>query len=186
MPFFADGEYSTEDFCWEQCGQFVMKIVDNRLPRSIRRHLGVSDVVQSVLCLVQAKRSQFRGNTQAEFRSWVMRIAERKVVDSIRRHRRSMVSLDDHEGKAYPLPTSGATNGIAPSEQIEAQEQVHQMLAELGGLPEQLRQIVELRYLKNMTFEQIAAELEISTTTCRRRWMHAITRISTQLNSDRP
>ena len=90
-----DGSHRKED-CQDKAGYpadvysfewFLRQYVGSRFPASLKRHISVSDIVQSIFCLVVPRMHQYRGSSEIEFRGWLMRIAERKILDSIRRYR---------------------------------------------------------------------------------------------------
>ena len=44
---------------------FLLAFVNSKLPSRVRRHLGASDIVQSVLFIVSQKHASFRGDSVA-------------------------------------------------------------------------------------------------------------------------
>ncbi|MEZ6076942.1 MAG: sigma factor [Pirellulaceae bacterium] len=74
--------------CWLCCS--------DRLPSRLRRYLGASDIVQSVLITANQRQTHFRGATEAEFQAWLIKIAQGKIVDGMRKYRSRNIYLPHH------------------------------------------------------------------------------------------
>lgn len=97
------------------------------------------------------------------FSTWLFSIASNNCVDYIRKKRLQTVYLDDmrtcvgDEAYEYPIP-SGDDN---PEEAI-IQEQRIQMLREVvKQLKPRYRQLVELRYFEELSYDEIAKQLNL-------------------------
>jgi RNA polymerase sigma factor (sigma-70 family) len=168
------GDKDVYSFEW-----FLRRYVESRLPKSLRRNLGVSDIIQSIFCLVAPRLSQFRGSSELEFRGWLIRIAERKIIDGLRRYRQRacpprLQSMFVSQGHA---PVDERT----PRSQVALAEEARLLLDAIAQLPPDVRAIVLLRHLHAKTFAEIATELSVPVTTCRRRWLEGLHRIERQL-----
>ncbi len=159
--------------------QVLTAYVESRLPRRLRRFLGVSDVVQSVCCVVHARRDQFRGGSDYEFRNWLLTIAEHKIIDSLRLYRRRQCP------PKHRLTVAAITPHVAVERTAEdlaaLTDQAHLLLTSLGSLPADVRNVVLLRYIRKMTFPEIAAELNSTESTCRRRWFEGLETLGRRL-----
>ncbi|MHB8971677.1 MAG: sigma-70 family RNA polymerase sigma factor [Pirellulaceae bacterium] len=165
----------------EACEEFLLSYVKARLPSELSRHVGVSDIVQSVLFVVSRQQQVFRGTTDAEFRAWVCRIAQNKIIDGIRRYRSRKATA-----AKYPDASAswrGTVDSETPSTCVSLQEDARQLIEAIGQLPDDVRRIVNLRYAEGRTFEQIAHELHIPISTCRRRWFEGCHRLRQQLQA---
>lgn len=164
---------------------FLMAYVQSRLPQGLRRNLGVSDVVQSVFCAAGQHKKDFGGSSENQFRGWLKAIAERKIIDGLRRHRkrncpprrREAEEFGWTEQQAEPIPLDNRT----PSRQISVTEEARLLLEAIEQLPGEIQRIVTLRHVGQLTFEQIAAEVQLPVTTCRRRWLEGLQILSGKL-----
>jgi RNA polymerase sigma-70 factor (ECF subfamily) len=165
----------------DACEEFLLRYVKARLPAELGRHLGASDIVQSVLFVVSRRQQLFRGTTDEEFRAWVCRIAQNKIIDGIRRYRtRKVHSMGHSEPRS---DWRERTDSETPSGCVSLQEEARQLIYAIGQLPDDVRRIVNLRYAESWTFEQIADELQMPISTCRRRWFEGCERLRTQLQA---
>jgi len=146
---------------------FLYRFVSERMPKSLQRFLGVSDVVQSVVFRIIKNRAQFLGTAEEQYRGWVLRIARNRIIDGIRKFRSSAQDSELHSSSLIDLATT------CPSEALSEEEQAELFINAIDELPPDLQQVLLLRYHRGMTFPAIAEELKIPVTTCRRKWLEA-------------
>ncbi len=146
---------------------FLLAFVNAKLPSQLRRHLGASDIVQSVLFIVSRRHATFRGDSEEAFRAWILQIARHKIIDGIRRFR----SRSNRPPGDVAPPHSAATDEETPSVRLSLEEDARALIAAVDELPSLEREIVTLRYAQNLTFEQIGAQLHLPVSTCRHHWL---------------
>lgn len=88
---------------------------------------------------------------------WVIRIARNLVVDTYRREKTSVDSRADLLDEELDGP---ASTSLGPEGHVMASEQQQIILALLGELPPDQREILVLRYLLNWKVRQIAQYLD--------------------------
>lgn len=148
---------------------FLTRFVRSTMPDALKRFLGASDIVQSVLMRARRKQHLFTGQSDYEYRLWLRTIAHRRIADALRRFQIESKSL----AQAHQLADQrdhDKQNALEPISGILMQEQAELLIESMASLPEEIQQIVSRRYAMDMTFEQIAEALGIPSTTCRRRW----------------
>ena len=146
---------------------FLLAFVNSKLPSQLRRHLGASDIVQSVLFIVSRRHATFRGDSEEAFRAWILQIARHKIIDGIRRFR----SRSATPPGVSALSQSVATDEETPSVHLSLEEDARVLISAVNELPSVEREIVTLRYAQNLTFEQISAQLQLPLSTCRHHWL---------------
>lgn len=96
----------------------------------------------------------------AKVKTWLMRIVGRKSMDAVR-SARSQVDLDD-AGDAAASPER-----TQPSRIAEARAGIDALAAVLQELPDQQRQSWVLREVAGQTYDEIADDMDVSTSTVR-------------------
>lgn len=102
----------------------------------------------------------------AEFRTWLFRIASNAALDSLRRGKVvEFVALEED----YDVPGEFAD----PEAQMQARQRLRALDAALNRLPHDQRKIVLLRELEDMSYSEISAALGISEGTVKSRLARA-------------
>lgn len=124
------------------------------------------DVVQESFALVFRKLSSFRGGSL--FSTWLFRIVVNSSID----HRRKLSGRSTLAGDALTeLDVPDSQPGpIARAESSELSSQVQEAI---GALSPKLRAILALRYLEDMSYEELAATLGLSLGTVKSRLARA-------------
>lgn len=128
------------------------------------------DLMQEVFLGIYNNLGSFRG--EAQFSSWVFRIAHNKAVDLVRRRRASpVVDLDE---ELLPEPVS-AKHG--PAEQFQVAQHNQRIQRMLQQLNMEQRRVVELKVYQTMTFDEIAELEQISPNTAKTRFYAALKKL---------
>lgn len=112
--------------------------------------------------------SSFQGNSS--FSTWVYRLASNACIDFLRKRKRrqqgeSPHSLDDEEA---PLPEPADPRG-SPEEELERRELRRAVERGLQALPDHHRQVLIMRELSGMSYQEIGAVLDLDLGTVKSR-----------------
>ncbi|MCR4931009.1 MAG: sigma-70 family RNA polymerase sigma factor [Bacteroidales bacterium] len=97
------------------------------------------------------------------FSTWLFSIATNNCVDFIRKKRLQTIYLDDIRTKSegevyeYPIPSEGDN----PEENIIHEQRVQILREVVRQLKPRYRKLVEMRYFEEMSYEEIAEELDM-------------------------
>lgn len=99
------------------------------------------------------------------FSTWLFKIATNNCIDFIRKKKANLVSIDqsteDSEG-ASVSPTANLPSGHPDPEEHLIKEQNIKIIQEVvGNLKPRYRKLIELRYFKEYSYEEIAEELKL-------------------------
>ena len=146
----------------------LVRRYQDRLYRFILRMVGSRDealeLAQDVL--FKAFQALPAWRPQAEFRTWLFRIAANAATDALRRRQTvEFVALDED----YDVPGEGA----GPEAQLAARQQLRALDAALSRLPPDHREILLLREVEDMSYGEIGAALGITEGTVKSRLARA-------------
>lgn len=136
------------------------------------------DVMQEVFLGVYRSLHRFRGD--AQFSSWLFRIAHNKAVDLLRRQR--TVAISDVLPEGYDTVSDDARPG--PLDEALSDELSERILVLLQSLPAAQRMVVELKLYQSLTFEEIAEMEAISSNTAKTRFYTALRRLRRTLEQE--
>lgn len=97
------------------------------------------------------------------FSTWLYKIAVNNCIDHVRKKRLTVLSIDermDEEGQQDYSSTLHST-GLNPEEAVIREQRIGLMRQVLGRLNEKYRIMIELRYFQELSYDEIATELDI-------------------------
>lgn len=97
------------------------------------------------------------------FSTWLFRIATNNCIDFIRRKRKNTFSLDrpmqDDEGGEMMIDIKAET--LDPEEHIMKKQKIVLLRELVDKLKPRYRALIEMRYFQELSYEEIAAELDL-------------------------
>lgn len=144
--------------------------------RVIQRYVrgpDAEDVAQRAIMRALDRLDSFRG--EASFRSWISRIASNTALNHLRDTRREIPSEFDEADLV--------TNSLGTS-RLVAQEAKLRLRAAIEKLPDKQRHCVQLRLFQDLSFAEVASELNISEDSAKVNFHHAMKRLRDVLEND--
>jgi RNA polymerase sigma-70 factor (ECF subfamily) len=97
------------------------------------------------------------------FSTWLFRIATNNCIDFIRKKRVQTISIDSplegDDGSSMQLDVRD--DNFDPNDSMLRQQRKHYLELAIQRLPEKYRTLVELRYYRELSYEEVADELQI-------------------------
>jgi RNA polymerase sigma-70 factor (ECF subfamily) len=155
-------------------------------------HLSVraspSDVVQETFLRAARQFQSFRGDSEGELLAWLRRILARSIVNAyahhvrsrkrdVRRDRPIRLTSADFDESSRRIDSALAASGTSPSAAAIEQEYSAQVADRLAQLPTHFRDVIILRNLEGLPFEEIAQRMGKTSVAVRQLWTRAIRRL---------
>lgn len=159
-------------------GDLVRRYQDrlyNSMCKLLRDATEAEDVVQETWVLTVRKLHTFQG--KSKFYTWLYRIA-RNVSATRRRRKRDVGSIDRASDDA---PLQLPSNDPAPDERMRRSERIQQLYQALDRLSDEHQEILVLREIDGLDYEEIAEVLELPIGTVRSRLHRARGQLKEQL-----
>jgi RNA polymerase sigma factor (sigma-70 family) len=97
------------------------------------------------------------------FSTWLFRIAANNCIDFLRKSRRIQIvdSLANGDEEYTDYPSNLPSTTLAPDEHVIAKQKIQLMREVVERLKPHYRQLVELRYFNELSYEEIATQLDL-------------------------
>lgn len=99
------------------------------------------------------------------FSTWLFKIATNNCIDFIRKRKANVVSIDqqteDYEGVASSPATNLQASVLDPEETLIKEQNIKLIQSLVSKLKPRYRKLIELRYFKEYSYEEIADELDL-------------------------
>jgi RNA polymerase sigma-70 factor (ECF subfamily) len=146
--------------------------------RVVGDHAEAEEVLQEVL--VQAWRQAERYNPErSSVSTWLVMMTRSRAIDRIRNRKvvdRTLAAMQREDPDAHESPVG--------AESVLHHERAARLRAELGELPAEQRQVLELAFFSGMTQREIAAETGIPLGTVKTRTLLAMKKLRTALEHE--
>ena len=161
--------------------------------RQLRGKADPSDVVQDALVKVHENFHQFRGATERELLAWMRTIVARLLTDLRRRflgaerqvgRERSLEKVVDRS--SLILEGLLAKRQDSPSTRARQREQSVLLADALAQLGPDDREVITLRNLLELEWEEVARRMGRSADAARMLWTRAVRRLGDQLGEEQP
>jgi RNA polymerase sigma-70 factor, ECF subfamily len=164
----------------DACRDYLMAVADREFDAGLRAKGGASDIVQETFLDAQRAFAQFHGTSEDELLAWLRHLLLNNLSDFRRRYRGTDKRNADREIQ-YDGSTSSrdwkallAADGITPSAELVQQEDTHAIEDAIEHLPSDYRLVLQLRYVDDLSFEDIAKRLSRTSAATRKLFARAV------------
>jgi len=164
---------------------YLTILATTQLNPRLRRRMNPSDLVQEAMLAAHRDFGQFRGGSEREFLAWLRQILINCLHHAIETHLtakkrdiRCEVSIEQVSAKldqsVVDFAQVLADPGPSPSANARKRERVVLLANQLAKLPPHYRDVIVLRNLQGLSFEEVAQRLERKPGAVRMLWLRAI------------
>jgi RNA polymerase sigma-70 factor (ECF subfamily) len=183
----AAGRPEAFDRLFDRHRRHLLGVVKQRISPSLQARVDPSDVVQEIYIQAASQLQDYLARRPMPFRLWLRKTVQQRLRKLTEHHAAARRSNEREE----PLPNRSSVLlarrlvGIVPSASREAsdRERAHRVRQALQRLNDDDREILLLRYLEQISNQEIAFLLEIDPATASRRSGRALIRLGRILHS---
>jgi RNA polymerase sigma-70 factor (ECF subfamily) len=140
---------------YEELVQRYQGRVVNYLYRVVHSLEDAHDLAQEVFLRVY--RALDRYDPQFKFSTWLFRVAQNAAIDSIRKRRVHLVSMErpateDGDGGSFEFPSGDR----GPYGALRNRERGRAIVDAIEGLPDEYRELIHLRHFAELSYGEIA------------------------------
>ncbi len=173
---------------------YLKLLVLAQLEHNLRVRVSPSDVVQETFFEAHRDFVQFRGSSTGEFLAWLRRILVNNLCRVVEQHvlaeKRDVRREVSMERLASALEQSTARlesvlpdPGTSPSAGAHRREVEIVLADQLAQLPTDYRDVIVLRHIEALPFDEVARRMERSSGAVRMLWLRAIKTLRERLES---
>ena len=118
------------------------------------------------------------------FSTWLFKIATNNCIDFIRKKKATTISLDQNDNDDDKAPTDVMASVLDPEEEMIKGQKQKMMRDIVSKLKPRYRKLIELRYFKEFSYEEIADELELPIGTVKAQLFRAREKLKVQIQKD--
>ena len=193
LPRARKGDQQALDALFAACRNYVHVIAQAHVESWLRAKVDASDLVQQTLLDAYRGIARFQGGTEAEWLGWLRTILQHNAADFVRRFHGAAKRQVGREVPLSPPDSSFSGNGRepaapaaseTPSQMLVRKEQELRMADALMRLAPDHREVIYLRNLQRLPFDEVARRLERSRPAAQMLWMRAIQKLRELLEEE--
>src|SRR5438270_10460084 len=187
------GEGQALDRLFGLCRNYLALRARAQVESNLRAKVDSSDLVQQTLLDAYRGFGRFHGSTEEEWLAWLRRILDHNAADFVRHYRqtgkrqiRREVALRQPGDSSFtggcPEPSDG---GETPSQQLLRKERELLVADALARLSEDHQEVIVLRNLQRLPFDEVARRMDRSRPAVQMLWMRAIHKLQEVMSDGR-
>src|SRR5271166_1525874 len=164
---------------------YLTILATTQLDRRLRRRVNPSDLVQDAMLAAHTDFAKFRGGSERELLAWLRQILINCLHHVIETHLRAKmrdmrreISVEQVgatlDRSAYNFNQMLADHGPSPSAPMLQRERAVALADQLSRLPSKYRDVIVLRNLQGLSFDEVADRMDRKPGTVRMLWLRAI------------
>jgi RNA polymerase sigma-70 factor (ECF subfamily) len=178
------GDAARRDELFQLCRDYLGYVARAQVESWLQAKVDASDLVQQTLFEAHRDFARFQGSTEAEWLAWLRRILAHNAQDYVRqfhgtakRQARREVPVRGPGDDSQMLGVEPAAREPSPSQQLIRRDEELRVTAALGRLSEDHREVIVLRNLERLPFDEIARRMGRSRPAVQMLWMRAVKKL---------
>ncbi len=184
------GDAACRDQLFDLCRSYLGLVARAQVETWLKVKVDASDVVQETMLEAYRDFDRFQGTTEKEWLAWLRKILAHNVADFVRQYRGA---AKRQVGREVPFRDAAASVSnlrgapepaapiATPSQEFLRLDDEIRVAAALGDLPPDYQEVILLRNLRRLPFNEVAEEMGRSRPAVQMLWMRAIKRLQQAL-----
>lgn len=186
------GDRAAMDDLFRACRGYLGVVAEGHVGSRLQAKVDASDVVQQTLLEAHRDFQRFRGSTGPEWLGWLREILSHNAADFVRRYhgtekraaRREVPLRRESDDSSIGGALEPADRGDSPSQQLMRRERELAVADALEKLTPDHREVVLLRNIERLPFDEVARRMGRSRPAAQMLWMRAIRKLQEVMPSD--
>jgi len=185
------GDAECRDRLFTLCRSYLGFVARSQIETSLRRKVDASDLVQETLLEAFRDFERFDGRTEREWLAWLRKILNHNAADFVRRYRVAAkraagreASFRDPADSRSPGVPEPAADQPTPSQEFLRLDAELRVTAALAELPPDYQEVIVLRNLQRLSFNEVAERMSRSRPAVQMLWMRAIRKLRETMEAE--
>ena len=180
------GDDAARNQLFAACRSYVGLRARIQMEKRLQGKVDASDLVQQSMLDAHRGFEEFSGTTPDEWFAWLNRVVARNAVDLVRHYivaeRRAIGREHSLQGNGSAdsdaaMPHEPAAAAQTPSQVVMQWERQLELAAAIERLPADYREVVVMRNILQLPFEEVARRLGRTTGAAQMLWMRAVEKL---------
>jgi len=185
------GDADARDRLFALCRNYLGVVARSQVESWLRVKVDASDLVQQTMLEAHRDFDRFAGTSEKEWLGWLKKILSHNAADFVRHYRgtakrqaRREVRFRDPADSLSPGAPEPAAAGRTPSQEFLLLDDELRVAAALGEMPEDYQEVIILRNLQRLPFNEVAERMDRSRPAVQMLWMRAIKKLQAALGEE--
>ena len=184
-----DGDEQARDELFDRCRNYVALLARVHIESWLQAKVDPSDLVQQTLLEAYRGLDGFQGQTEGEWLAWIKQILKHNATDYIRSYkgtakrriqREVPMEAPRHGSSLFRIDPSAP--GDTPSQLVMQHENEIQLAEAVSRLAEDHQQVILLRNVQRMSFNEVAERMGRSRPAVQMLWLRALKKLKDLLH----
>lgn len=184
-----DGDPQSRDRLFEACRSYLSLVARSQVESWLRVKVDSSDLVQETMLEAYRDFARFDGSSEQQWLAWLRRILAHNAADFVRRYRgtakrqtrREIPIRGPRDSTLAGRAVEPAAVGPTPSQEFFQLETELRLAAAMASLPPDYQEVIVLRNLQRLPFNEVADRMDRSRPAVQMLWMRAIRKLQEAL-----
>jgi RNA polymerase sigma-70 factor (ECF subfamily) len=185
------GDAEGRERLFAMCRSYLNLVARCQVESWLRVKVDASDLVQETMLEAHRDFGDFDGSSEKEWLAWLRKILSHNAADFVRRYRgtakrgatREVRFADPADSRLRGAPEPTAP-GDTPSQELARLDDELRVAVALTGLPPDYQEVVVLRNLQRLAFNEVAERMGRSRPAVQMLWMRAIRKLQEVMGDD--
>jgi RNA polymerase sigma-70 factor, ECF subfamily len=185
------GDTASREKLFELCRSYLGFTARSKVETWLRRKVDASDLVQETMLEAYRDFDRFEGRTEQEWLAWLKKILTHNAADFVRHYQgtekreagREIPFRDPADSLSPGAPEPAAPGGTPSQEFLQIDTELR-VTAALADLPPDYQEVIYLRNLQRLPFNEVADRMDRTRPAVQMLWMRAIKKLQEVLGEE--
>ncbi|MBN1908917.1 MAG: sigma-70 family RNA polymerase sigma factor [Pirellulales bacterium] len=179
------GDEACREELFARCRNYLGYVARAQVESWLRVKVDASDVVQQTMMEAHRDFERFSGGSEKEWLGWLRKILAHNVADYVRHYRgtakrqarREVPLRQPGDTVAFRGAPEPAADDATPSQELMRLDEELRVATALAELPPDYQEVIMLRNLQRLSFNDVAERMDRSRPAVQMLWMRAIRKL---------